>query len=330
MHRSKTLHCRLIRKAIDLSLEPGKLLTVSVVIPLFNSQLWIRETLISVCEQQLVPDEIIIVNDGSTDASLDVVHDVCLNYPKVNITIHTIQNSGVSAARNYGMSLCTGDLIALLDSDDLWLPDKIKLQQSFLSSNNKYVAVLNDFVISKVTQNATLKDVRLISKKNVKDVGKSWLTLQGNGALLSSTVLFRKDSVVGKIFFDEQLSTSADLDFFLQLSEIGKVGHIFKPLTRYRQHANQMHLSPDLLKHDFPILLQRLESANIKVDERLIHANMFIMSGILQCVHKNFAAGFQDILKGTKLNPLSFLIVPSSIILKRVKSYLSFVRLDSR
>lgn len=318
------------RKVIDLSSEPGKLLTISVVIPLFNSQLWIRETLISVCEQELIPDEIVIVNDGSTDESLAEILAVSRDYPEVNLVIHTIKNSGVSAARNLGISLCTSDLIALLDSDDVWLPQKLKLQQSFLSSNLQYVAVLSDFFISIVKQDAGLKDVRLISKKYVKNVGKSWLTLRGNGALLSSTILFRKNAVVGKVFFNDRLSTTADLDFFLQLSEVGKVGHIFKPLTRYRQHINQMHLSSDLLKRDFPILLDTLESANIRVDKRLILANMFIMSGILHCVHKNFAAGFQDLWEGVRLNPMSFFIIPSSILFKRVKSYLWFVLLSPR
>jgi glycosyltransferase involved in cell wall biosynthesis len=319
-----------VREAIDLSSEPNKLLTVSVVIPVFNSQLWIRETLISVCEQELIPDEIVIVNDGSTDKSLEEIHAVCRDYPAVNLVIHTIKNSGVSAARNLGISLCTSELIALLDSDDVWLPQKLKLQQSFLSSNVECVAVLSDFFISIVKEDAGLKDVRLISKKHVKNVGKSWLTLRGNGALLSSTILFRKDAVVGKVFFNDRLSTAADLDFFLRLSEVGEVGHIFKPLTRYRQHINQMHLSPDLLKRDFPILLDALDRANIKVDTRLILANMFVMSGILHCVHKDFAAGFQDLWKGARLNPLSFFTIPSSILLKRVKSHLSFVLLGPR
>jgi glycosyltransferase involved in cell wall biosynthesis len=316
--------------SVTSEFDSEKVFPISVVIPVHNSEEWIRETLLSVCNQEMAPHEIIIVNDGSTDRSLEVIRTVCIEHPDIKILIHTIENSGVSIARNIGINLCSGDLIALLDSDDVWLPQKLWLQHSFLVANLNFVAVLSDFYISSPGNHGALKDLRLITKKHVKDVGRSWLTLTGNGALLSSTIMFWRGRVVGKATFLDNLSTTADLSYYLQLSEIGKVGHIFKPLVRYRQHANQMHSNAKLLKRDFPILFESLEHANIKNYKKLSFANMYIMGGILEIAQKHFRDGFIDLWKGLRIKPSSLILIPCTILYKRLKSYVSLKILHSR
>lgn len=302
---------------------PDQNYTISVVIPLFNAENWIRETLESVCRQKLSPIEIVVVNDGSTDNSCSEIEIVAKKYPNLNIAVHTIENSGVSHARNVGIALCTGDLIALLDSDDIWLPQKLKLQYEYLISNQKCIAVLCDFYISKSISNSLLKDVRLISKNGVRDIGLNWLTLQGNGALISSTILFWRKKIIGNLGFSEDLNTTADLFFYLQLTQLGVVGHLTDPLVRYRQHESQMHLNSDLLKRDIPILLNALAQTTFKVDQQLVLGNMYVMSGILNLVRKNYRTGFTDIWWSLKINRTSVLIIPSTIIMKRIKSFVA-------
>lgn len=95
---------------------------ISVVIPLYNKKESIMEALDSVFKQTVLPDEIVIVNDGSTDGSDNIIE--LLNHPLVRL-IHQ-KNGGVSAARNAGIDTAKNEWIALLDADDVWKPDYLK------------------------------------------------------------------------------------------------------------------------------------------------------------------------------------------------------------
>jgi glycosyltransferase involved in cell wall biosynthesis len=95
--------------------------TVSVVIPAFNSAKYIGEAIQSVLEQTLVSFEVLVVDDGSTDDTAEVVQ----RYP---VQYFRQENAGPSAARNTGMTKAKGEFVAFLDSDDLWLPQKLAVQ----------------------------------------------------------------------------------------------------------------------------------------------------------------------------------------------------------
>ena len=106
---------------VSQSLPSKTLKKVSVIIPTFNRAKLVQRAIKSVLNQTIKPYEIIVVDDGSTDDTLEVLK----NYP---IKVLTQKNKGVSSARNLGIKNATGDIIALLDSDDEWLPKKIELQ----------------------------------------------------------------------------------------------------------------------------------------------------------------------------------------------------------
>lgn len=94
----------------------------SIIIPLYNKEKHIKATLQSVFEQTLTNFEIIIVNDGSTDNSLAVVDSI----KDERIKLFSIENQGVSCARNYGISKASSNLIAFLDADDYWFPNHLE------------------------------------------------------------------------------------------------------------------------------------------------------------------------------------------------------------
>ena len=102
---------------------------VAVIIPTYNRAHQIADTIRSVLAQSHVPDEVIVVDDGSTDATADV----CASFaPRVRYERQ--DNAGVSAARNHGVALTTAELVAFVDSDDLWHRDKLALQLAALSA----------------------------------------------------------------------------------------------------------------------------------------------------------------------------------------------------
>ena len=104
--------------------------TISVVIPVFNGEKYIRECLESVLSQTLKPAQIIVVDDGSTDRTPEIVVSV----DKSIVCIRQRQ-AGPAVARNFGVETASGPYLAFIDADDLWLPDKLARQVDYLSSH---------------------------------------------------------------------------------------------------------------------------------------------------------------------------------------------------
>ncbi|MBP1464212.1 glycosyltransferase family 2 protein [Candidatus Chloroploca sp. M-50] len=103
---------------------------LSVIIPVYNGERFLAEAIQSVLDQTLPPDEIIVVDDGSTDGSAALV---AARFAEVRLLRQT--NRGVGAALNLGLSHAHGDLFAFLDADDRWLPDKLERQVAALSAD---------------------------------------------------------------------------------------------------------------------------------------------------------------------------------------------------
>ncbi len=104
---------------------------ISVIIPVYNGEKTIKETIESVLKQSFSDFEIIVINDGSQDSTLDVVNGICDSRLKV----FSYPNAGVSAARNRGIDQAVGEYISFIDADDLWTADKLEAQFKALQAN---------------------------------------------------------------------------------------------------------------------------------------------------------------------------------------------------
>src|SRR5690242_14976762 len=119
----------------------GQQPSVSVIIPTYNRARFVGEAVASALAQTLPPLEVIVVDDGSTDDTADVV--ARLNDPRVVYLRQ--ENAGPATARNTGVEAARGDLIALLDSDDRWLPRKLELQVPLFEGDGKIGLVYGGF-----------------------------------------------------------------------------------------------------------------------------------------------------------------------------------------
>ena len=116
---------------------------ISVIIPMYNSEKTILNALESVRTQTYKGDfEIIVVDDGSVDDSSALVKDYIQKYPKLNIRLIHQENKGVSSARNTGLKNAKGEILTLLDSDDIWLPQKIERQLLYLQNEELNIDLL--------------------------------------------------------------------------------------------------------------------------------------------------------------------------------------------
>jgi glycosyltransferase involved in cell wall biosynthesis len=226
---------------------------VSVIIPMYNAERWIIGTLASVQRQTYRNCHIIVIDDGSTDGSSAIVR-ILADSSETHVELVRTPNRGVSAARNLGISRATGDLIALLDADDVWLPNKLQSQVALLQQHPEAIAAGCSYTICNENLDSALKYV---------DVGwarqdiLSWLLLESLGVLLPSTILMRLAAAHEVGPFDTRLSTAADLDYAWRLVSTGSVLAIHEPLVQYRTSANQMHRDTSLLERDYEVLLTK-------------------------------------------------------------------------
>lgn len=231
---------------------------VSVVIPLYNKESYIIETLRSVKNQTYANLECIIVDDGSTDRSVEIASKF-ISDNKLSWSLISQKNSGQTKARNNGIRHSRGEFIAFLDSDDLWPLNKIELQIDAIQKNPNSVLVLSSYAIFSVGNSIP----RVVRHKNSKKMNSRWLDMRGFGGGLESLGLLRRKTLDEVGLFDESLSTSSGLDLSLRLEKIGEVVLLRQLGLYYRISSGQWHSNSVALKQD----LKTLKEKHLQVDQ---------------------------------------------------------------
>ena len=206
-------------------------LTVAVVIPTFNRWPTVCRAIDSVLSQSRVPDEIIVVDDGSND------HTACKLKARYDgqITVLEQTNRGVSAARNIGIAQSSADWVALLDSDDEWLSKKLAMQIALVRENHNCVLCHTDeiWIRNGVRVNPMLKH-----KKYGGDVFQHSLSMC---VISPSSALIRKSLIEQLGGFDESLPACEDYDLWLRVCANHEVHYVNQPLLiKYGGHEDQL------------------------------------------------------------------------------------------
>jgi glycosyltransferase involved in cell wall biosynthesis len=198
---------------------------VSVIIPTYNRRDLLPRAIDAVLAQTHPVDEIVVIDDGSTDGTGDMLQQRYGDRVR-----HVWQaNAGVSAARNHGMRLARGRYLALLDSDDEWLPGKTALQLAFLEAHPDFGMVLCD--VERIDGEYRHIDV-FHRREVIREDGWALRWLIHNPALIPASVMLRRQVVEQLGGFDEALRTAEDLEFHLRVARHWKIGVIEQPLVR--------------------------------------------------------------------------------------------------
>lgn len=206
--------------------------TVSVVIPNYNYGRFIAEAIESVLAQTHPIQEIIVVDDGSTDDSIEIIKRF-----SAKVKLISQQNRGVGAARNVGVKSSNGEFIAFLDADDIWLPTKIEEQ---LKGFTDKVVLVSCGKREFDSQNGKTLVVRLPDRIewSAEDILlRRYSLVLGCSALMTRRKTFEE---IGD--FDEQLAIAEDWDFCYRAAKHGKVTCVPKVLVDYRSHGGNVHL----------------------------------------------------------------------------------------
>ncbi|SEP36380.1 Glycosyl transferase family 2 [Nitrosovibrio sp. Nv6] len=214
--------------------------TVSIIIPTYNCEAYIAETLNSVLSQTLRNIELIIVDDGSTDRTLDIV----ASYGSP-VRLLRQANSGVCAARNYGIREAAGRYICLMDHDDYWFPDKLALQVEQMEAHPEIGLVYSSFIWWHPDEKGMFPGPDSFEAASfpagIDEEFSGWIyhQLLLDCWILTSAALIRAEVFDKCGVYDESLPYSEDWDLWLRISREYPVIKLNKPLTLYRQHPQQ-------------------------------------------------------------------------------------------
>ena len=208
---------------------------ISVIIPTFNRKHTLQRAIDSVLAQTFKPFEIIIVDDGSKDGTKEWLLQ---NYPSVQY-IHQ-PNNGVSSARNKGIQISQGSWIALLDSDDEWMPEKLEYQSRFLEANrdSSFCHTNEIWIRNGVRVNQMKKH-----KKYGGDIFKHCLDIC---RISPSSSIIKKDVFEEVGAFDESLTVCEDYDLWLRVTAKFNILFLDEPLIKkYGGHLDQLSRVPE-------------------------------------------------------------------------------------
>jgi glycosyltransferase involved in cell wall biosynthesis len=205
--------------------------TVSAVIPVYNGADYVAEAIESALRQTRPPIECLVIDDGSTDATADVVGLFGDRTAYVRQDRH-----GVSAARNRGAQLARGELVAFLDHDDVWLPTKLERQVQALERERATLALCAAEVID---QHGAAHGMMRVRART--DLLTGMLMFDGTQTVsCGSAGLMRRAEFLGVGGFDSALSVSADWDLLFRMLLAGELAYVDEALVRYRVHSTNM------------------------------------------------------------------------------------------
>ncbi len=190
---------------------------ISVILPMYNAEKTVSRALESV-KGQLTDEEmeIIVIDDGCTDSSSQIVEDFMKNNPKVNIKLLHQKNKGVASARNAGIKASRGEFIALLDADDEWMPQKTSKQLDIL----KNLTLNIDFIACSGKGKKILWPY-VVNPNGLAEITFKKLLLRNE--ILAPSVIFKRKVIENSGFFDDSLRHAEDQNYWYRVVQHNKM-----------------------------------------------------------------------------------------------------------
>jgi glycosyltransferase involved in cell wall biosynthesis len=215
---------------------------VSVIIPTYNTAAFIAETLNSVFGQTFRDFEVIVINDGSPDTA---ELEVALQPYRTRIRYIKQENRGLPGARNVGIGLARGELLAFVDSDDIWMPDYLSAQVEFLDNHPRVDASISDALLF----GSGGEVVWRMLKEGAGPILGFEQMLKRQGGQLPSAMVARRQRVLEIGMFDERIRIGEDVEFCVRLSfPEGAIGYLGRVLVKYRQRPGSLTEDPQRRK----------------------------------------------------------------------------------
>ena len=228
--------------------------TISVIIPAYNAERTILETITSVQQQTFSNFELIVINDGSTDRTLELLNTVTDS----RLKIFSYSNGGLPTARNRGISRATAEFIAFLDADDLWTPDKLELQLAALEQHPEAgVAYSWTSFMEEKEGSLSFKPCEPVFFE-----GNVYANLLvGDFIYNGSNTLIRSQAIESTGEFDPTLKSCEDWDYWLRLAARWHFVVVPKHQILYRRSTGAMSSKVEVMKQACIIVMEKAYQA---------------------------------------------------------------------
>jgi len=208
---------------------------ISIILPTFNRSNILKETIDNIQNQTFKNYELIIINDASTDDTLNVIEKFKKKDPRI-IIINNPHNLGCAESRAIGLQRCNNELIVFIDDDDQWDNEKLMKQYGAIMHNNSNM-VISDYNILK-DRNKTYQKMSLFAHNFKNEI------LKRSGPFLQCVMIKKELIALMDNPFDTKSIPSEDWNFFIELSKLNpKINYINKPLFTWKIHNNNQSLN---------------------------------------------------------------------------------------
>lgn len=263
--------------------------------PCFNNSAHLREAINSVLDQDYPNIEVIVVDDGSTDNSSEILQE----YGGQIVTISQ-ENSGPAAARNTGMKAARGAYVAFNDSDDIWLPGKLTAQISQLESSPEIGLCYTGWIVWDQARplDLVLHDHPIVSAQEIAPELSGWiyLALLKDSYIHTTTAVIRKNTIEEVGYFNADYRIGEDHDYWLRISQHCQVLKLKRPYSVYRDNPIGITKTFHQKNYSLLVLEENLERFGLscrsgdKISQR--QANQYLGE-------RNFVYGYQAMLNGS-------------------------------
>jgi glycosyltransferase involved in cell wall biosynthesis len=270
----------------------------------------LSEAVHSVLGQSFRRLECIVVDDASTDLTAEIAQ----SFEDERVRYLRVEHGGVARARNAGMKAARGEWVALLDADDVWLPDKLERQLSAAAGLQTAGLVLCGYYVS---SRSLVPQYRVVPR-NSRWAVDDWMLLQGNGPAMGSTAMLRRSLVLAIGEFADELTTAADLDFAHRLAAAAPVVTVRQPLVHYRTHGAQMHLDALAFEADMRHVYETtlgLDSIRRSRGEANLHTRLFYAAA----QRRDAAALRRHFREVMSREPTRLLVLPISVLGRKAR-----------
>jgi glycosyltransferase involved in cell wall biosynthesis len=207
---------------------------VSVIIPIFNSERYLSQAIRSIRSQQFGDFELLLLDDGSEDRSVEIARGAAKEDPRVIFVKG--DHRGVVFQRNAGVELARAEFIAMMDSDDIALADRLACQVRHLEVDPECCAV--GTAVMRVDEDGMPIDEWHLPEQHV-EIDEMHMAGKG-GAIINPSVMMRKSAVIKVGGYRTGYDSSEDYDLFLRLAEVGCLANLPQVLLHYRLHAKSL------------------------------------------------------------------------------------------
>lgn len=238
------------------------MLQISAIIPTYNNAAFIKDAVLSIQHQTVPVAEIIIIDDGSSDNTQQIIQQLSGN-------IHYIrqQNQGPSAARNTGIKAAKSEWVAFLDADDQWTTNKLEKQIQALHNSPELKLIAGD--MSEIDINNQVLDASVLNKHhfldkfkelNGKPIPHAFIELLRKNFIPTGTVLIEKDTLLEAGLFNDNIRYGEDLELWVKVASRHPITCLPNILMLRRQHGSNSTQSAELMLTDLIKVMESVKS----------------------------------------------------------------------